>query len=220
MILAAFLVLSTPNCAPTAIVHNILCISEENSPAESATSCHFTVKLIHSILGVVTKAKRNSGDLMSFANLKDELKIGIESLDQEHRELIGIMEELSDAFDNGVPALDVSDLFGALYDKASAHFTLEERLMREKKYPLDATHKADHRRLLERVRDMMDAYEAGMCTKCDVNFSTCIESWFVTHVTEEDTRLRGLDKSSGRRSVLDRINALRRGSAGARAAKE
>jgi hemerythrin-like metal-binding protein len=146
---------------------------------------------------------------MSFANLKDELKIGIESLDQEHRVLIGIMEELSNAFDSGVPALDVSDLFGELYDKASAHFALEERLMREKKYPLYKTHKADHRRLLDRVRDMMDAYEDGVCTKCDVNFSTCIESWFVTHVTEEDTGLRDLDKTSHRPSFLDQIKAFR-----------
>jgi len=129
---------------------------------------------------------------VSLDGLKNILKIGIESLDHEHRTLVSVLEEIYDAFESGVPAIEVSDLFGGLYDKVSAHFALEERFMVEHKYPLYEAHKADHTRLLERIRDMMDAYEDGMCKKCDVDFRTCMESWFSDHVTDSDSGLSSL----------------------------
>jgi hemerythrin len=83
-------------------------------------------------------------------------------------------------------------LFGALYAKASAHFALEERIMREKKYAFYDAHKADHERLLDQIRHMMEAYEDGMCTDCGTSLRACLEAWFAGHVADADTGLRTL----------------------------
>jgi hemerythrin len=129
---------------------------------------------------------------MSLTSLKDGLRTGIDSLDYEHRKLVGVMEALCDSFDRAESDREVSDLFGALYAEASAHFALEESIMREKKYAFYDAHKADHERLLDQIRFMMEAYEDGMCTDCGTSLRKCLETWFEGHVADADAALRSL----------------------------
>ncbi len=129
---------------------------------------------------------------MSLSRLKDELRTGVDSLDYEHRKLVAVMEELCDRFDRADFPGSVSDCFGTLHAEVSAHFALEEHLMREKKYASFDEHKADHERLLERIRFMMDAYEDGKCADCGTSLRTCLEEWFAGHVKNADARLRTL----------------------------
>ena len=129
---------------------------------------------------------------MSLTSLKDGLKTGIDSLDYEHRELVGVIETLCDSFDRASSTREVSDCFGALYAQASAHFALEESLMREKKYAFYDAHKADHERLLDKIRRMMEAYEDGKCTDCGVSLRKCLDNWLASHVRNADAGLRPL----------------------------
>ena len=102
------------------------------------------------------------------------------------------MEALCDSFDRAGSAAEVSDLFAALYAEASAHFALEESIMRGKKYASYDAHKADHERLLDKIRFMMEAYEDGMCTDCGTSLRACLEAWFASHVANADSGLRSL----------------------------
>lgn len=129
---------------------------------------------------------------MSLASLKDRFSTGIESLDYEHRRLVDAMESLCDGFDRAGSDNEVAALFGELQARASAHFALEERLMREAAYPAYESHKADHERLLERIRTMMEAYEAGRCRDCGIALRDCLEHWLAGHVAEADQGLRRL----------------------------
>jgi len=131
---------------------------------------------------------------MSLTSLKDALTTGIDSLDYEHRKLVGVMEALCDSFDRAESEHEVADLFGTLCAGTSAHFALEENIMREKKYAFYDAHKADHERLMNRIRDMMEAYENGACTDCGTSLRACLEEWFADHVTNEDTELHTLTK--------------------------
>jgi hemerythrin-like metal-binding protein len=129
---------------------------------------------------------------MSLTSLKDGFKTGIHSLDYEHRKLVEVMEALSDSFDRAASTREVSDMFGTLYAEASAHFALEESIMRQKKYAFYDAHKADHERLLDQIRHMMEAYEDGMCADCGTSLRACLEVWFAGHVADADTGLRTL----------------------------
>ncbi len=129
---------------------------------------------------------------MSLTSLKEGLRTGIDGLDYEHRKLVESMEALCDSVDRAGSAREVTDLFAALYAGASAHFALEESIMREKKYAFYEAHKADHERLLDKIRFMMEAYEDGMCTDCGTSLRACLETWFAGHVADADTGLRSL----------------------------
>ena len=129
---------------------------------------------------------------MSMTGLKEGLRTGNVGLDYEHRKLVEAMEVLCGSFSHAETSGETSDLFGVLYATASAHFALEESIMREKKYASYDAHKADHERLLEQIRHMMDAYERGMCKDCAINLRECLVGWFSSHATNADAELRTL----------------------------
>lgn len=53
-------------------------------------------------------------------------------------------------------------------------------------------HKADHERLLEKMRTMMDAFEAGACETCGKTLDDCLTAWFRQHFQIEDPRFQTL----------------------------
>ncbi len=129
---------------------------------------------------------------MSLTSLKDGLETGIKGLDYEHRRLVGAMEEICDNFEQVESRRTVSGWFGELYAETSAHFALEETLMRNSRYAAYETHKADHERLLERIRSMMESYEDGKCLGCNLSLRACLESWFAAHARDMDAGLCNL----------------------------
>jgi hemerythrin len=119
-------------------------------------------------------------------------RTGIDSLDYEHSKIVGVMEDLCDRFDSGDIPGEVSDSFGTLHAEVTAHFALEEYLMRERKYALADEHKADHERLLDQIRFMMDAYEDGKCVDCGTTLRACLSKWFAGHEKDAEAWRRAL----------------------------
>lgn len=129
---------------------------------------------------------------MSLVNLKNGLNTGIKGLDYEHRKIVGLMETICDDFSAAEAAGTVSEGFGELFANVSAHFALEETLMRNSGYPGYEAHRAHHEQLLERIRLMMDSWEDGKCVDCGMGLRSCLEDWLSEHVRTMDAGLRDL----------------------------
>jgi len=114
---------------------------------------------------------------------------GTGGLDFEHRRLIGMLETLSDEFEHSKAS--VSGWFGELYAETAAHFALEEGVMRRNGEAAYESHKADHERLLDQFRCIMEAYEAGQCHGCGLRLRVCLANWFSNHVRESEAPLHG-----------------------------
>jgi hemerythrin len=85
----------------------------------------------------------------------------------------------------GKPAIEA--FFGDLFKAISAHFALEERFMRERKYDEFVQHKCDHERLLDEIRDIMDDFSEHEETARD-ELAKRLESWFARHFETHDAR--------------------------------
>lgn len=125
---------------------------------------------------------------------KDEYNTGIEALDHEHRLLVETVNAACDSLGRLASPDEVADCLGLLYERVCAHFALEEQLMRQSKYALYAVHKEGHEKLLERMREMMDAFQDGVCTGCNRKLDECLVSWFEQHFQLEDGRLATLKR--------------------------
>ena len=130
---------------------------------------------------------------MTLIEWRDEFDIGIPSVDHEHRTLIDLINELHRNLSGTAPKETVLDFFGDIHAKISAHFALEEQVMREMSYDQHDDHKADHERLLDDIRDIMDAYAGyeGVLTDHLV-------AWFTNHFQTKDARLHRFLVASGR----------------------
>ena len=128
---------------------------------------------------------------MTLVEWKDEFKTGIPALDYEHREMINLLNRMYIDLAGDGSRENIIAFLGEVYARISAHFALEEAVMRERRYDGYPAHKLDHERLLEDIRDLMDSYEGrgddDEAFRAD--FGGRLKAWFVDHFREQDARL-------------------------------
>jgi hemerythrin len=125
---------------------------------------------------------------MTLVEWRDEFKIGIEEVDFEHQELIELINELYAETKKEDSAMAVMDCLGEIFAKISAHFALEEKVMRDLQYDEYEDHKEDHELLLDSIMDIMDEYADD--TRLDEEeFADRLNDWFVRHFSTKDARM-------------------------------
>jgi hemerythrin len=125
---------------------------------------------------------------MRLLDWKDEYSVGIEAVDHEHKELIALINRLYDELETPNAKLTVPAFFGDLLKAIGSHFALEEKFMREQGYRNLDSHKADHERLLDELRDIMDAFDHAVEIDT-VDLADRLEEWFSHHFRTHDSAL-------------------------------
>jgi hemerythrin len=120
---------------------------------------------------------------------KDSYRTGLEEVDYEHQELIQLINELHARLNDPDAPMTVPAFFGDLNRAITAHFALEERHMRDRNYDQLREHKGEHERLLDEIRDIMDAYEAMAETDRTAFLGKTLDDWFTIHFRTHDSRL-------------------------------
>ena len=123
---------------------------------------------------------------MALLQWKDQYSVGIAAVDHEHKELIELINHLHEALETEGAHPSVEAFFGDLYKSISAHFALEEQFMRERRYDETISHKQDHERLLDEIRDLMDASTSNVDA---ASLSARLDAWFSRHFETHDARL-------------------------------
>jgi hemerythrin-like metal-binding protein len=122
---------------------------------------------------------------MPLIEWRKEFETGISDVDHEHRELVDLINRLHEHVAAGADPDRVSDFLGEVFARIGAHFALEESIMRKYGYDEYEAHKAEHERLLDEIRDIMD----GATTEYAHALSTVVRDWFVNHFKSKDARL-------------------------------
>jgi hemerythrin len=127
---------------------------------------------------------------MSLLTWKPEYSVGIDSMDDEHRQMFQLINEIHEEMQERRDAESIEQFLGDTHSAIAMHFALEERVMREAGYEEYAAHKDDHEELLDQIRDMMDTFDEDR----DAGFgmlSECLSDWFLVHFGSFDARLHG-----------------------------
>lgn len=134
---------------------------------------------------------------MTMLEWRDEYRIGIEEVDAEHQALIDMINGACRLMDPAASNEGLELALGEIHAVCTAHFALEEKDMRLCSYPQLAEHKADHERLLDDIRDLMDSVAMYGVLDRDA-FSLRLTEWFGIHFRTHDARLHtflaGLEK--------------------------
>lgn len=127
---------------------------------------------------------------MNLIQWKPSFALGIPSVDLEHQEMIGLINEAYDRLEDRGDPVAIEAMLGEIHAGIAAHFALEERLMREAGYAEYQAHKEDHERLLDQIMDLMDDYasdtEAGR-----ERLQRGLSDWFSVHFASFDARMHG-----------------------------
>lgn len=120
---------------------------------------------------------------------RDDFRTGIRSVDHEHEELIRTINDLhsnsSSHHDKGA----VEAVLGDIHSGISAHFALEEKVMRDMAYGDYAAHKAEHETLLNGIRAIMEQVHADPAFDYRNTLANQLQHWFGDHFKGADAKL-------------------------------
>lgn len=126
---------------------------------------------------------------MVLVEWRDSFRTGIAAVDHEHERLIGLINEAGAALAGTAGRADVEACLGEIYARIAAHFALEEAVMRERGYDEYGDHKADHERLLDEIREIMEGARDAPRERLACELGERLKSWFVVHFKTKDPRL-------------------------------
>ncbi len=116
------------------------------------------------------------------------LEVGVKEIDTQHKKLVELANELSDAVMAGKGKDVLGKTLAALVSYTVSHFGTEERLMDQHKYPAMADHKQQHKDLVKTVSDFKAKFDKG-----DANLSSEImnflRDWLTKHIMNTDKAL-------------------------------
>lgn len=118
----------------------------------------------------------------------DALELGIPSVDEQHRELVDLLNRLAalSSSDIGAEAHDdMLELLGHLYQHTVVHFRHEEELMETIDYLDLAAHRDEHHMLLAELRSFVHQIENGDSI-LDAKSIHALRDWLMVHITSSD----------------------------------
>jgi len=118
----------------------------------------------------------------------DNHAVGVEAIDDEHKELFAAVGMLESAMARNAKAPETTALLQKLAAATGIHFAHEEAIMREAKYPGLALHAANHQRLMEKVQAFAARYGRGGMA-INQHAMSFLRDWLVYHIENDDLRL-------------------------------
>jgi hemerythrin len=116
------------------------------------------------------------------------LSVGIEEIDDQHRELFRRAGRLVEGIRRGDPD-EIDELVEYLHRYAVSHFGAEEAAMRSASYSGYARHKAEHDRFIEDLLELSVENEEAGGAFVAVKIDRWLSGWLRDHVVRVDTEL-------------------------------
>lgn len=133
----------------------------------------------------------NIEDGKSFVSIEfvwmEEWESGSKVIDDQHRNLIGLANQLIHDLFNKWDKDTVSADLKSLLEHLICHFNDEERVMEEAGYPELEMHRQIHKELIEKTKRLADSLEEGMVKSSKVVFFI-MDDVLIGHIMQEDTK--------------------------------
>jgi len=126
---------------------------------------------------------------MDWIEWKETYRLGIPAVDYEHQEMIALLNDLHEGLQGEVDLASVDAFLGEVYARISAHFALEEKVMRDRGYDQYPEHKTAHESLLDEIREIMDEHDTGAFENATGVLAKRLQAWFTEHFRTHDARL-------------------------------
>jgi hemerythrin-like metal-binding protein len=133
---------------------------------------------------------------MTYMEWHSALEVGHERIDADHRALVGALNQLHAAMDQGKDQAEIVKVLNFLRDYTVTHFQAEETLMIQHNYPGAPAHFAVHAELVLKVSDFIGDYRSGK-TMLTADLLAFLESWLLEHILGLDKELSGFLRNRG-----------------------
>ncbi len=120
----------------------------------------------------------------------NDLAVGIDEIDQQHKELIERVRALVDACQEGRCLREAAETMRFLDDYVVRHFSAEEQIMEQREYPDRAEHRREHQAFREKLAHLERRFANPQETpQAIAEFNALLVDWLIDHICTVDRAL-------------------------------
>lgn len=124
----------------------------------------------------------------------ESISVGVPQLDEDHKRLLGILNDIEDHQDDDVKSEPISLIIEQVREYASSHFRREELYMQSIAYPGYDDHKRSHKQFMEKTAALcIDVMNQKQDTPKDIHQFLC--TWVTEHTLREDQRYKAFNEA-------------------------
>ena len=128
----------------------------------------------------------------------DSLQIGVNLIDEQHHELVNMLDEFADACRHGEGRTEVGQTLKFVVSYVKNHFKDEEELQALYVYPDAAAHKVLHTGFIERTIELVQELKNnGPSAELSDRVKKVLIVWFLRHIRVEDIKVGKHIKDAG-----------------------
>ena len=118
----------------------------------------------------------------------NSFSVGFDPIDEQHKVLVKMTNEMFQACEQGVLAADVAflQIIQKALDYAETHFTDEEEYLSEANYPHLDEQKDQHEDFVAEVQKSIDEFEAGNIEP--IFLARFLKKWLLNHIAVYDKK--------------------------------
>ena len=117
----------------------------------------------------------------------EELSVGVEAIDNQHKSIFAMANNLFDAMEAGHGKEEVAETIAFLRKYISEHFCDEEELMINHNFPGYAEQRKEHKQFLTKYLALEAEFEAkGASSHFVVETQLFLSSWLINHINKSD----------------------------------
>ena len=133
---------------------------------------------------------------MGFITWNDHYSVKVPEIDDQHKKLIALANQLYDAMRAGKGREVLGPTLAELVDYTAYHFECEERLLLQHGYPEHEEHKEQHDSLAEKARQFMNDFTQGQGSRA-MDVMLFLSNWLNVHILEVDKRYASFLRDKG-----------------------
>ncbi len=120
-------------------------------------------------------------------NWNEMYSVGHPMMDEQHQQLISIINNLFNAFKEGNALESVSSILDEMIKYADLHFSSEESLLKKNNYPHSDEHLACHAAYKQKILEFRKKLDDGLA---NVHYEIIeyLKTWWNNHILREDMK--------------------------------
>jgi hemerythrin len=115
----------------------------------------------------------------------DKLSVGITKMDEHHRKLVSMINDLHDAMKEGRGKDLMAPMLKGLLDYANFHFSSEEAMMQKMGFADLESHKAEHEKFIQKVNAFNNDLNKGKLA-LSMDVMVFLKDWLLNHILKSD----------------------------------
>jgi hemerythrin-like metal-binding domain len=125
---------------------------------------------------------------MALVVWSEKLSVGVRSIDDQHKKLVTLVNQLHDGMIAGRGKEVVGPVLKGLIDYTRVHFKYEEDLFARIGYADSAAHKKEHADLVRRVLEIQAVYEDKGPSVLTIQVMNFLKDWLTAHILGSDMK--------------------------------